>query len=1121
MRDLGLLLRWLALLLVLATVPARADVTDVTEKQIKENVRKLNESVKNVQEDVNVLIKDVGEAYGNAGDGLSVSKEAYGELKDVLGEYLDAIGDLSVSDFKSVNTDNLKTKFKEISEKAKSIKGISDDFSARVDALQKDMEMLVERVRNVATVVFTAPVMLRGGSGNSGLEISIDTLKYIRKSPTEGSVAMDVHAGFQLPFSVSPNQGITKLKFRGENIILAGSGPSRIKVDLEKGKSYQKFPIVDGKAWMIVDSTSYLDFDCNGFREMRLKGQFEFCSSVIYPAEASATDTTVAADFDVFISDLEDILIETGINKPFKVRGTGDVVYEVHGLVADMSTARNADGFAFPKGYSQPFVEEDASYWTGFAFKTLKVDVHEELPFVDSLSAYNMLIDETGFSGWFSAAFSFGDEFDDPSMAQNADQVVVGKDKNTKESKKVMTGRITRLAVGIASNKVVDGELNGSLSIKGLGKKKDSNTSKVEPLTVKLDGKLYTESTKEGDELCYDIKAKIAHGEYVIPICKSVDINIGAGTSVQYAKKLNYADSTYSRGFSVNLCGSAGFSESFLKFDGLTFQNLQFSTMAPYFGGGTFSLNGAKEWELGGLSFALMDMSAGYDTTSHLASMGAAIKLKIIGDGNGASVAGKFRMMAKTNNGWKVEGLHVDSISVDLDFSAFHLLGMIAQFDNDAVYGKGFEGHINLGINALDLNVDIAGRFGKRASLVTPNQTFRYWYVSGDVGLPAGVVIFPPAVMLKSVSLAVYSRMNFSLDKNSYSLKKKFTPNENTAFGFIGGIGVYVAQKSLIDAAVQLGMEFNSGGGIKKIRLLGAVYMLASEQKNSMIRGTLDCTYDFENDIFLSDAEVTANLVDVVTGNASMHLYSGPDGWDFDLGTNEKPARLNFAGIAQSKSYFMMGRIPAYLSPLDAKIAKRFNIVQSDATANDNTEMFATGKGFAFAIAVNLNCGVNRFIYANVDVGGGTDALVIRRPGMTCGGSNYRVNGRAYIYMDLGAGVKPRRKKYCIVEFSGDALLEAELPKPYYVGGKVSFRYRVLGGLVSGHATAKFSAGSRCSWNSVGTYEVQNPGFDFSGYENENEKVFEDVENGVGEEYWNESNEENPSSTAPTTDGGN
>lgn len=223
--------------------------------------------------------------------------------------------------------------------------------------------------------------------------------------------------------------------------------------------------------------------------------------------------------------------------------------------------------------------------------------------------------------------------------------------------------------------------------------------------------------------------------------------------------------------------------------------------------------------------------------------------------------------------------------------------------------------------------------------------------------------------------------------------------------------------------------------------------------------------YDFDNDIFRTDADFIADLHGKVKGKGKFSLFKGPESWYFNLGTVKKQVHLTIMDKIDAYTYFMLGdSVPTYLPPLDPEITNKFNVTQSGATATDNSEAFSNGTGFAFGAKLGVDLGPKKFIYANVTLKGGTDALVVRNR-TECGDREYRGKGQTYLYMDLGAGVKPRKKKYCIVEFSALTMLEAEFPDPYFIVGRVDFRYSVLGGLFSGDAHAKFDIGKHCGPN--------------------------------------------------------
>ncbi|MDO4524619.1 MAG: hypothetical protein Q4B61_04710 [Bacteroidales bacterium] len=1135
MKQIG---RYLVLFLLLfaSVASVKADVVDQTEKQITANAQRVKSDIDNLMSNINSMISKADDAIDKARDDF---KDA-GKVKDILKEYMKEVKGLKISDFKKLDTKELQKKFKEIGDRSKSFGNLPDSFKKSLDSLSYNIDKTLFDIKNIASVIFTAPVQLKGGYGRAGMCISIDTLRYVRKEDGIGYNAIDVRADFQLPFSVSEKGGSTKIGFIGKNVMLAGEGESRIKVSMDENKAEKKYKMFGGRCNLVVDSASYVAIDCNGFKQMRLKGYFEFSPKVIYPADlkrtskpldqpkinipqgdqqqgdqtqasqpqgdqtqngqatpgdqsagdqaqapapqtATSKDSMIKATFDVMISDLEDIVIELGIGQKFKVKGTGDVVYQVTGMVADMSTVRNADNFEFPQGYNSPFPSGDKNYWTGFALKLVEVDLSDEVDCLDKLTfkAYNMLIDETGFSGWFSAAIAYSNEKEQPTKeSARVDQVVqAGPSSTDAKADKVMTAKIDRLAIGIISNKVNGGELSGSITVKGLKNEKEGKD-----FQVTLSGKLYTDAK---DEFCYDFNAKVQAGaKFNLPFAKDkCQLTLGAGTYIGYMKEpdsvkiegTDIYEYCYKKGFYFNLNGGVDFKAGFVSMEGLRFQNLRFSTYPKYFGGGTFSLDCAKSANLGGLELSLHDLTASLDTTAGnmMAQLKASVKLALISDGDGASVDARFRLMSDVENHWKVSKVRVERIEVDVHFSAFKLLGSIETFGDetpDPIWGKGYAGAIEISMDKPQFAVKVGAKFG-RTPTVNNVEGFKYWFVTGTVTLPDNVApLFPPTVYLKSISVTLYSKMNYTTLLDCKKVKnlngaRTYFPSKDVKWGFWAGIGVYFVKPKLVQAEAQLGMKFGPYGGLSQISLDGLVYFLSEKEDDSFIKGQLMMYYDFDNDIFRTRANFIADLHGKVKGEGEFSLFKGPESWYFNLGTVKKQVHLTIMDKIDAYTYFMLGdSVPTYLPPLDPEITNKFNVTQSGATATDNTEAFSNGTGFAFGAKLGVDLGPKKFIYANVTLKGGTDALVVRNR-TECGDREYRGKGQTYLYMDLGAGVKPRKKKYCIVEFSALTMLEAEFPDPYFIVGRVDFRYSVLGGLFSGDAHAKFDIGKHCGPN--------------------------------------------------------
>ena len=139
-------------------------------------------------------------------------------------------------------------------------------------------------------MIFTAPVGLSGGYGQTGLKIEMDPLTYKRKGAKEGSTSIKAKAEFQLPFSVSGDGGNTKIGFLGDINLIGENNSSKLFAYVENTNQVSSdeityYPILEGKAELGVYKDSYIEVDCNGFKSMRLHGKFRFESSVLYKAD--------------------------------------------------------------------------------------------------------------------------------------------------------------------------------------------------------------------------------------------------------------------------------------------------------------------------------------------------------------------------------------------------------------------------------------------------------------------------------------------------------------------------------------------------------------------------------------------------------------------------------------------------------------------------------------------------------------------------------------------------------------------------------------------------------------------------------------------------------------------
>lgn len=1061
--------------------------TQKLEKQNLENIKTSAQALKKTVEDYRNKLqtdwKNVSGKVTSSGDAISGLMEQFQGVFD--------------GDFESLK-DFDRDKIKEIFDNAKSL--VDDatkegkDFKEFLNNMHSQTEELVQNVKNIITLRYTAPVGIR--SSQLMFDLGVDDLIYAR-AETKGSVAINVHATWTLPWTISDGSGGNTLNFTGENVILRGEGSSKIYVsdgDKHTDKPV-RIPLSKNKVYLEVDPESFVEIDCNGFKQMYLKGRVCFSSEIITNAKNPAAEVT--ASFSAKFDDLRNIIFEAQIDDPFKVKATDDVIYTGYGLVADFSTKENGKNFAFPKYYESPFKEGDEAYWTGFAIKKLEVDLTKEFPDfpLDKVSANNMLIDETGVSGWFTASMSFGKDNKQSGTTSGGTDTQSNTNSGTttsnpkKQKNSTIEGEFSEIAIGLSHGDIVAGSVEGTVTVKPL---KDKNGT---PLTLALKGTIG--SNPVNHHLEFDITTTIKKDlTYKLPFLETTNVTVGQGTYISYSKSYETATNeegvlvetgNVNRVFTLSLNGGLDIDNKLLKVDGLKFEGLKFTSAKPHFHSGNFSLNGVDVPCLHGLPFGLKTVGVGSKDGD--AILTPEVYLSLIDKDSdddakqGVSVDAAFDVIAGVDEDkkldWFIKGLKLKKIDVDVSYSAFRLKGVIEGYNDDPMYGDGFHGALGFSMEVPPISADAETYFGKTNYIdgtQTTKEKYRYWYAYANVDLPPGTIIFPPAVFLGSVSLTVYKGLRYDYDKKLCKITKVY-PDKTKGFGFKAGIGFYVAQDNLINAKATMGLDFSESGGISNVNLNGFVGVLAKNGVDeAFLLGEIGVKYDFKNKIFSLDTEVTPGgaISKFVSGKADINLRTYPESWYCNIGKVDDPNYLQFLGIATAKSYMMFGdSVPTYLPPLDPAISAMFDVTQSTATSSDHTGELSDGTGFAFGIALGVEAHLNAFIYADLAFKGGTDLLVVRRPNMLCGDSKYRASGRVYVYLNGAAGIKFRKKKFEVVGFSAAADLEGEIPKPIYIEGKVAFQYRLLGGVLKGKARAKYKTGTSCSWTSDGKPKYQ------------------------------------------------
>ncbi len=1030
-------------------------VVNSTHNIIQDNINAVKTSAKDLYDTAKDLIDMVNDDIENLDEVWSGDSDEKKQMLSSVTKQFKSLMSCDQASLQNFNLDGLKDM---VGDLLKDVNPNSDNkFVNKLKEVQDKTSTLVQKAMGVINLAYTTPIGFRSDQLN--LTLSVDTLRYVRNGDTDGSIGFSAHADWILPWTVTSDDAPTNVRFAGD-IVLKGSGESKLKLQNASGSDYLVIPLSKNKVYLALHKNTYVTYDCSGFKEMWLEGEVRFASDLMYKAEIKGPkDSLVSAHFGLFVYEMDDLLFEASIKDRFKLKITDDVIYRAEGLVADFSTKRNGTDFQTPKGYLSPFKSEDASYWTGFFIKQFSVDLTEQFPDLplDSASANNMLIDETGVSGYFTVAAST-------------------KSSKKPEKNSSVEATFKEVSIGIQSGKITAGALTGNVKIKPLKDERDSC------LSLDITGGISRADSAR--HLNFEIETKLAKEMvYKLPFIKTTTVTIGRGTGVSFTRTWDSTEAKFNKRFLFTMNGGIDVDNKLVKIKGLKFEGMEISSTSPHFSPGKFSLSGIDSPALHGLPFGLKEFGSKKSKINlqgiEEAILSPKIYLQIIGkesegdDKQGCSVEAGFDLVSNIDEAakisdWKITGLRLNSIKVDVNYSAFHLGGQIEGYHDDEMYGDGFHGALSFSMKTPNIGADAEAYFGKTSYMpdgTTSASPYKYWYVYANVDVPTTppIVLFPPAVYLKNVSLAVYSKVGYVFDEDNCKVTKVY-PDKSNKFGLKAGIGFFAAQEKLVNAQVKMGIDFSSSGGVSLISLNGIVGVLGKDKNNSFLKGKVSCKYDFENSILSFDASVKpGSAIDkIVKGEAWLKMRAYPDSWYVQSGTVKNPIDLKFVGIVSAKSYLMFGdSLPSSLPPLDPRITDMFNVTQSTATTADHSAEFSDGRGFAFGSALSFECHLSAFVYADLVFLGGVDVLVVKIK-EDCEGSNFRASGQVYVYLEAGAGIKVRKKKFEIVEFAAAADLRGEVPKPVYVHGNIAFKYRVLGGLIKGHAHANYKTGSSC-----------------------------------------------------------
>jgi hypothetical protein len=804
---------------------------------------------------------------------------------------------------------------------------------------------------------------------------------------------------------------------------------------------------ISPKVTMILknDGSNYVEWNCNGFQAINIKGYFEFSKTILVPENANGADTTVTASFEVHTNDIHNLVMVASVT-PFKIKGVNDLTFSITEAVADFSELANAPNMVFPSGYQ--FSEPNTLMWTGFYLKNGTIKLPQELSNKNqprtTIQANNLIIDNTGVTGNFSATnvLSVG----------NSD---MGGWKFS----------VTQLGIGILQNHLVSGTLAGNLMLPifdGNGLNYTANVFE-NPTTKTID---YTFiASPQSDINCNVLSASI-----------DIDNTSQLQISKTGGKLLPKAI----------LNGEIKFNSKKINTAKLQFQGVKIEDHAPYLTEGIFNYPKAINFPITinqiqlvlnqnnpnvyfnvGLNF-MSSSDQGFS-----AAVGIRVKTKFVNDPDDTA-----------NQKIQFDNIAIENITINSTTTVYSLNGTITFMEDHPTYGDALGGNLSLSIPSANFSASFSALFGAL-------PTYKYFYIDGKVIFPSAVPL-TANIQMKGVLGGLYYHMSKNVDYVGAMQNVTtgpvgvYVPDESKGIGFKAGVTICHLVEETFNADMVLEMAFNSqqnGGGLAYIQFNGDAFCMINianrqgKRYNQVPVGASGCiSYDFNNDILHATLNVGVNIPSQISANISCAAHFEPGMWYVAIGKPSQKGVVSVAGFGTIYGYFMIG------SQIDSPVMPP-NLAQHFGNPfNRDGNQLSSGSGFCMGAELNRSVGDEYgfsffTVYGYINYGIGFDVMMTKlSPSYTCpntgtspGFKGYYVKGSVYAYLSGAVGVKGKIDvwgiekdfDFEILSVSAYAMLYGEFVRPTYVEGAVAASYNILG-IVNGNLSFNFKTGTKC-----------------------------------------------------------
>lgn len=869
-----------------------------------------------------------------------------------------------------------------------------------------------------------------------------------------------------------------------------------------------------------VDGT-FATFDCNGFKDMGIRGMLEFSRNVLVPETPQGKrdpnpEHRVKGTFSAVAGGWNDILLEIDLPQRFQATNLPRFGFQVNKAVLDLSDERNAAGQQFPSGYLENYLPgDDYTLWRGLSIQhfalwlppEFKKEAQGSTSQRVTIQARNALIDQRGFTGEI--------------FARNIIEPGQGKMGKWAFS-------VENLYLKLEATQLRAGNFAGRIKLPISQSKNDAPT----PANV-ADDPAY---------LKYSVIINPADGDYVATVQYTKEMSMNLWAAKMQVKPSSYLelgvkDNRFLAKAVLNGkftdIGGEKFSQT-LRMKDIEFERLTVMTEAPYLSVGQMSFGGlGRTQKLGGFTFTLDRIGFVEGTAERVGQYGLQVggKVNFVKGNNsfGAEAYGTvYGRLEDTPLGFQIpvfQDVELSRAVIDIDMGAFRLAGYVEYYKADPVYGHGFKGAIQAGFGKkpMRINVEAMAMFGNV-------KGFNYWFADAMMAFKPAIPLVTNGIQLSGFGGGAYYHMTRTLKSDYGNILGRtrsgisYEPDKETFLGIKASVMLQGPTASAYNGEAGFEIAFNRNGGIRKIGFdaslvvaspgisvdLGVMKKVTekitqleakaddkaggllsqlkltgnnepassySAKGNGAIKAMARVDYDVENRTLHANLNVDIDVAGgVIRGGGDAVFHFAPDTWYVHIGTPQKRIGLNIMNVVQTGSYFMLGDHLPEMPPPPENVIRILGLENEYNKERDDAALLA-GKGFAFGSSFKMDTGPMNFLmfYARFAAGLGYDVMLKKyADGISCKGrenkgigiNNWFAQGQAYGFFEGEIGIRvnlPFKKgNFPIIQGELAALMQAQLPNPVWVRGIVGGRFSILGGLVKGNCRFELEIGQKC-----------------------------------------------------------